>query len=179
MSGTSPTVGNVYSPQEQAKTDNPNIVLFPPKLLQTINAYLLMIVVPMWLIVPAIILFEYTSNKNRAIIYSIFTLATSWSVKFVATFSKYKFMVAIITQVFIFCVLVTVTDQSQIRCSSGCLLIRKCWLLSLRCRPKSDELIQNICYLILLKLSLQPCKHFIPDHSLILPVFKPSPAPSF
>jgi hypothetical protein len=72
-------------------------VLFPLQLVPRIVKVVVAVLVPLWLITPAILLFTASEARSRTVIYCIFTLGTSWLVVFVTSVTKYNLVMAVVT----------------------------------------------------------------------------------
>ncbi|KAI1174285.1 hypothetical protein F4777DRAFT_580102 [Nemania sp. FL0916] len=74
-----------------------HIFLFPPRLFGKVAKACVAIILPVWLILPTILLFNAGSHSSRAIIYAMFTILTSIVVVFTTNPRKYDLMLALIT----------------------------------------------------------------------------------
>ncbi|KAI1401875.1 hypothetical protein F4819DRAFT_305951 [Hypoxylon fuscum] len=91
-----PTMAKRFS-VSQSKTLDEHILLFPPKLLNRIIKVFVAIFLPVWIIAPAILLYNATDHSTRATIYAIFTFWTSFVVVATANTTKYDLILALVT----------------------------------------------------------------------------------
>ncbi|KAF8848260.1 hypothetical protein BDZ45DRAFT_290779 [Acephala macrosclerotiorum] len=91
-----PKVSNLLC-SSRLKTDDPNIFLYSPILLERILKSLLVPLVSLWLILPAILLYNASRPRNRTIIYAIFTFGASCAILTISGITKYNTIIAIVT----------------------------------------------------------------------------------
>ena len=81
----------------QADTRDRNIFVFPPHFLDRIVKVFFAFFIPLWLVVPTMLLYNATSHGSRAIIYAVFTFWTSFIVVSMTNVTKYDLILALIT----------------------------------------------------------------------------------
>jgi hypothetical protein len=81
----------------QSKTRDPNIFLFSPSLLQNATKTFVALFVPMWLVLPTILLQISDGSRVRSIIQSVFVFGTSILVAVALDITKHSFLIALVT----------------------------------------------------------------------------------
>ncbi|RBR26062.1 uncharacterized protein FIESC28_01090 [Fusarium coffeatum] len=93
---TFPRVGRLFH-TNLAKTRDPNIFLFPPSLLDHAAKAFVALFVPMWLVLPTILLQSSGGSLPRSIIYAIFVFGTSILLVAALDITKHNFLIALVT----------------------------------------------------------------------------------
>jgi hypothetical protein len=58
---------------------------------------LVAILVPFWMVLPAILLYSTTKPRSRALIYAVFTVGTSLAMVFLLKTTKYNLILGVVT----------------------------------------------------------------------------------
>ncbi|TVY87796.1 hypothetical protein LAWI1_G005850 [Lachnellula willkommii] len=80
-----------------AKTNDMNIVLFPPQVLRRIVKIVVGLLIPLWLILPTVLLYNAPKPQTRAIIASTFTFGTCFIIIEITRTTKYNLILAVVS----------------------------------------------------------------------------------
>ncbi|KAI1503802.1 hypothetical protein F5X99DRAFT_90301 [Biscogniauxia marginata] len=86
-----------YACCSQKKTSDDHIFLFPPSRLKLATRCFIALAMPIWMILHVIILYNMTQNSSKAIMYSVFIVATSFVVMVTTNATKYNLLLALLT----------------------------------------------------------------------------------
>lgn len=79
------------------KTDDTRILLFPQQRLRWIIRLCMSILVPMWTILPGVLIFMTSCKASKAVVYSLFMVSTSLAMCFTTKMTNYTMIIAIIS----------------------------------------------------------------------------------
>jgi hypothetical protein len=81
----------------QSKTDDANIFLYPSQYLEWTARGVVAILVPFWMVLPAILLYNTSQPRARAFIYAVFTVGTSLAMVSLIKTTKYNLVLGVVT----------------------------------------------------------------------------------
>ncbi|KAF5589967.1 hypothetical protein FPCIR_6596 [Fusarium pseudocircinatum] len=93
---TFPSVRRLFATSE-SKTQDPNIFLFSTVLLDRVIKAFVALFVPLWLVLPTIILQASSGSLPRSIVFAFFIFGTSIMLFAAVDLTKHNFLVALIT----------------------------------------------------------------------------------
>lgn len=79
------------------KTDDANIYLFPRTTLKSLMKIIFAFIIPLWLILPGICLYQLSGHRQRAIVYALFTFGTSFLIHFLTNATRYNVLLGVTT----------------------------------------------------------------------------------
>ncbi|KAF2735736.1 hypothetical protein EJ04DRAFT_542850 [Polyplosphaeria fusca] len=87
--------GKLSSSKE--KTDDNQIMIFSSAMLRKIVRIAMSVVVPLWTILPGILIFTTSHKGSKAALYSVFMMSTSLAVCFTTSTTNYTMVIAIVS----------------------------------------------------------------------------------
>ncbi|KAG5765768.1 hypothetical protein H9Q72_006170 [Fusarium xylarioides] len=94
---TFPSVRRLQFSTSETKTQDPNIFLFSTVLLDRVIKAFVALFVPLWLVLPTVILQASSGSLPRSIVFAFFIFGTSIMLFAAVDLTKHNFLVALIT----------------------------------------------------------------------------------